>query len=98
KNLGGAFTDAGAALPQDAALKERFLTLADRVGAHYDRFAYHFALNELFESIYQANRYLDDTKPWTLAKAGKTAEVAGSLRNAAEALRIIALLLSPVMP
>jgi methionyl-tRNA synthetase len=65
---------------------------------HYEAFAFHFVMNEIFEAIYQANRYLDDTKPWTLAKNGKQAEVAGSLRNAAEALRIIAILAQPVIP
>jgi methionyl-tRNA synthetase len=98
KNLGGVFTDAVAELPQDGALKERLASLAARVTPHYDAYAFHVALNEIFEGIYQANRYLDDTKPWTLAKQGKTAEVAGSLRNAAEALRILAILLQPVIP
>ncbi len=98
KNLGGVFASEGAVLPQDGALKDRLVSLADRVAPHYEAYAFHLALNEIWEAIYQANRYLDDTKPWTLAKQGKAAEVAGSLKNAAEALRIIAILLQPVIP
>jgi len=98
KNLGGVYEGTPAPLAQDAALKDRLRSLAGRVAPHYDSFAFHFALNEIFEAVYQTNRYLDDTKPWTLAKQGKKAEVAGSLRNSAEALRIIATLISPVMP
>ena len=98
KNLGGVFADAVAPLAQDNALKERLVSLADRVTAHYEAYAFHFALNEIFEAIYQANRYLDDTRPWTLAKQGRSAEVATSLKHAAEALRIIAILAQPVIP
>lgn len=98
KNLAGTFETPRVALPQDTALRDRMVSLADRLAPHYDRFEYHFALALVWEAIRDANRYLDDTRPWTLAKEGKRAELATSLYHAAEALRIIAILASPVIP
>ncbi|MBI2901794.1 MAG: methionine--tRNA ligase [Planctomycetes bacterium] len=98
KNLGGVFEKPPAPLPQDAALREKLLGLADRVAPHYDRFEFHFALAQIWDAVRQANRYLDETRPWTAAKEGRRDAVAASLYNAAEALRIIAVLASPVIP
>lgn len=98
KNFGGVFEKPATSLPQDAALKEAILGLTDKVSAHFDRFEYHFALNQIWDAIRAANRYLDETKPWTAAKEGRKADVAASLYNAGEALRILAILNSPIMP
>ena len=53
---------------------------------------------EVMVAANATNRYFDTMKPWVLAKAGDTASLARVLRNTAEALRIIAGLLYPVMP
>ena len=53
---------------------------------------------EVMVAANATNRYFDTMKPWVLAKAGDTAALARVLRNTAEALRIIAGLLYPVMP
>ena len=58
-------------------------------------------INEAIESILQyvrsVNKYMEDRAPWKLVKEDK--ESAGTvLYTAAEALRISAVLLSPVMP
>ena len=53
---------------------------------------------EVMVAANATNRYFDTMKPWVLAKAGNTAALARVLRNTAEALRIIAGLLYPVMP
>ncbi len=98
KNLGGILERPAVSLPQDASMREFLVSLADRVAPQYDRFEYHFALGKIWEAIRAANRYLDETRPWTLAREGKRDGVAASLYSAAEALRIIALLASPVLP
>ncbi len=98
KNLDGVLESPRASLPQDGALKEKLLALRDRLAPHYERFEYHLALAQLWDAIRQANRYVDETKPWALAKQGKKDELVASLYHAAEALRIIALLASPVLP
>ena len=48
--------------------------------------------------VRKANRYLETTAPWTLAKEGKTERLASVLYTAAETLRVVAQLLLPVMP
>ena len=45
-----------------------------------------------------ANKYIENSKPWTLAKDGRTEELAGVIYNLLEALRISSLCLYPFMP
>ena len=45
-----------------------------------------------------ANRYMEKTAPWTLAKNGETQRLATVLYTAAESLRIASALLLPIMP
>jgi methionyl-tRNA synthetase len=45
-----------------------------------------------------ANATIADTEPWKLAKAGRDAELDAVLWNAAEALRLAAVLLTPFIP
>ncbi|MGE4564022.1 MAG: methionine--tRNA ligase [Victivallaceae bacterium] len=49
-------------------------------------------------AVRAGNRYLEKTAPWTLAKKGETAKLNTVLFTAAEALRKVAVLLTPVMP
>jgi methionyl-tRNA synthetase len=46
----------------------------------------------------QANLYIERTSPWRMMKEGKSVEVAQILYDLAERLRIIAILISPVLP
>ncbi|MDR3091496.1 MAG: methionine--tRNA ligase [Clostridiales bacterium] len=56
------------------------------------------ALTEIWAFIRRANKYVDETRPWVLAKSPeKSARLAGVLYNLAESLRIIAVLVSPFM-
>lgn len=48
--------------------------------------------------VRNANRYMESTAPWTLAKEGKTERLASVLYTAADTLRVVAQLLLPVMP
>ena len=57
------------------------------------------ALDEIMKVISRANKYIDETSPWILAKdESKKARLACVLYNLAEALRICAVFISPVMP
>ena len=57
------------------------------------------ALAEIFKVVSRANKYIDETTPWTLAKdpeqKGRLGEV---LYNLAEVLRFVAVALSPFLP
>jgi len=49
--------------------------------------------------VRRANKYIDETAPWVLAKDDtKQAELATVLYNLSEILRIMAIVIGPVMP
>ena len=52
----------------------------------------------VWELIRAANSYIEDRQPWALHKAGDAAAVAEVLGDCLEALRIVALLASPLIP
>ncbi|KAG5945117.1 hypothetical protein E4U59_006326 [Claviceps monticola] len=59
------------------------------------------ALHELFNLLIETNRYMSETTPWELAREGrsKTRMLLNLvIHSAAEALRIAAILLQPIMP
>jgi len=63
-----------------------------------DTFALESAIAEVFRFTDAANEYIASRQPWTLAKNSDTAALDAVLWNATEAVRLIAVLLSPVMP
>ncbi len=76
--------------------------VADAVARH-DRHMADLALTQgltaVWDVVGRANRYLVEKEPWQLAKdPGKREELASVLYAAAETLRILALLISPIMP
>src|SRR4051794_39896208 len=77
--------------------------LVEDVVRRYDdaveRFALTQALAVVWEIVDEANRYLVDRAPWVLAKdPARRDELAGVLRASAEALRVLAVMISPIMP
>jgi methionyl-tRNA synthetase len=95
---GGVFASKGVPLPPDAALRQTVGGLADRVAPLLDRMEFHAALAEIFKAVTATNGHIEAAAPWKLAKQGKKEEVAGVLYRSAEALRILAILLSPFIP
>jgi methionyl-tRNA synthetase len=64
-----------------------------------DRLALHEGVAAAFSLIDAANLFIADTQPWALAKRDPDGErLTGVLTEAAEAVRIAAVLLLPVMP
>lgn len=61
--------------------------------------ALHFsqALDSVWKLISRANKYIDETTPWTLNKEGKSEELSKVMSNLAESLRLVAILIAPVM-
>ena len=56
------------------------------------------ALAEIWTLIRRANKYVDETQPWILAKdEASKAKLANSLYNLAEAIRIVSILIQPFM-
>ncbi len=96
--LGGVLPSKGAPLPQDGMLREKVAGLADRIAPLMDRMEFHAALAAIWEAVRAANNYIESTAPWSLHKQGRAEEVAGVLYRGAETMRILAVLLSPILP
>ena len=57
------------------------------------------AIKLVWKFIGRANKYIDETMPWKLAKdAAQAQNLANVLYNLAESLRIVSILISPFMP
>jgi methionyl-tRNA synthetase len=68
-----------------------------KIKNHMDNFETHLALSEIWRFINEANKYVNDTKPWELAKTNEK-ELQIVLYNLAEAIRVIAILTEPFIP
>ena len=66
--------------------------------AAIDRLDFATGFGAVWELIRATNSYIEDSEPWKLNKAGDTAATAAVLGDCLEALRVIALLASPVIP
>jgi methionyl-tRNA synthetase len=56
------------------------------------------AFGAVWDLIRAANSYIEERQPWALHKAGDSVAVGEVLGDCLEALRIVALLASPVIP
>ena len=97
-------TDAGKCVPgedgidYDAQLKEIAIGAADKVGKQMDDFKFNLALEEIWIVVRRANKYIDETMPWVLAKnEADKPRLDNVLHNLAEAIRIISVLIHPFM-
>ena len=76
-------------------------TAADVIGKYnkaMEKMEFNIALGEVWKLISRANKYIDETQPWVLAKdPSKVAELNSVMVHLAESLRISAILLQPVM-
>ena len=73
--------------------------LRDKVAAFMDETQLNNALAEIFRVISRANKYIDETAPWVLAKdEANKARLAAVMYNLLEAIRITSTLLSCFMP
>lgn len=84
--------------PGEARLQQLCEALGEQVPGLVEVFAVHQALAQTTEALNAINQYLEQTAPWKRATAGEQDQVATSLYTAAEALRLVSVLLSPVMP
>ena len=99
KYFGGNLAEGGEAAPIDEELK----ALAAEVFAAYeqkmDKFQFSAALNEVFRLLDRANKYIDETTPWILAKTEESKpRLLTVMKNLCECIRISAILLTPFMP
>lgn len=73
--------------------------LPEAYAAQMEAFAFQNALGEIFRVVSRANKYIDETTPWILAKdPAKAPRLAAVLYNLLEAIRVCGVLLKPFMP
>ena len=95
----GALTQGGEAAPIDEELKALAAEVIANYEAQMDKFQFSVALNEVFRLLDRANKYIDETTPWILAKTEETkARLLTVMKNLCECIRISAILLTPMMP
>jgi methionyl-tRNA synthetase len=82
---------------EDLSLKEAALRAIEEYRAEMEGFTFHKALIAVWEVIGRANKYIDTTKPWVLAKSDKE-RLGTVLHTITEAIRIVSVLLWPFMP
>ena len=99
KYFGGTLPENQAAGPEDDTLLEKAKALRARYETDMEAYAFQNALADVFEVIDAANKYIDATAPWVLAKSEESKpRLARVLYNLAETLRICTVLLQPFMP
>ena len=85
--------------PVDEELTKMAADLHIAYEQQMEKYAFQNALAEVFKVSSRANKYIDETVPWLLAKEkGKEARLAAVLYNLLETIRICTVLLQPFIP
>ena len=99
KYFGGTLPAQRKAEPLDDELAAMVEALPAKVTACMDVLQVPNALAEIFRVIQRANKYIDETAPWVLAKdEANLPRLAAVLYNLCEVLRVAAVLLTPFLP
>ena len=85
------------------AVDRDFIALVNETVERYKDAMDHMELNQAIKDVWtligRANKYIDETAPWILAKDPAQAErLQAVMYNLAEALRIVAILIAPFVP
>ncbi len=99
KYFGGTLPNARESADIDAELIAIVEAMPANVTRNMDALLVPQALQEIFKGIQRANKYIDETAPWVLAKdEANLPRLATVLYNLCEVLRYCAILLQPFMP
>jgi methionyl-tRNA synthetase len=89
-------------VPETGRNEEEIVALVRDVVSDYDAavrdFRFNVALEAAWRLVGRMNRYIEERLPWKQAKAGETGELGVTLYSCLEAVRIVAVLVSPAMP
>lgn len=85
------------------AVDKEFIALVNETVAGYSDAMDHMELNQAIKDVWnligRANKYIDETAPWIMAKDPAQEErLQAVMYNLAEALRIVAILIAPFVP
>ncbi|MGN0656474.1 MAG: methionine--tRNA ligase [Ruminiclostridium sp.] len=99
KYFGGTLPEERLAADPDGELIAMAEALKEPVSAYIEEAQLSKALEEIFKVISRANKYIDETAPWILAKdESNKPRLATVIYNLLETIRICSALLSPFMP
>lgn len=99
KYCGGSYPAlSGEAFPLDHPLKGLGIALGEKVIQAYESMAFHQGCGAILELVQAGNKYIDESAPWKLFKAGEQEQVNQVLYSILESVRLAAYLLAPVVP
>lgn len=95
----GKIPQPGEAHEIDKELQSMAVELPSKVNELVEKFEFNNALQEIWKLVNRANKYIDETAPWALAKDPNSRERLNTvLYHMAEVLRIVTVLIGPFMP
>ena len=83
----------------EPALYRRFLDQSEQVAAEFEQRDYHLAIRRIMALADEANRYIDERKPWVLAREDdRQDEVVAVCTQCINLFRVMMTWLAPVIP
>jgi methionyl-tRNA synthetase len=99
QNFGGKVPQVGELTALDCELEDMCESLLAKVRGDVDKLNIPESLTEIFKVVQRANKYIDETAPWLLAKDPAQKDRLGTvLYTLAETIRFVAVLLNPFIP
>ena len=99
KYFGGIIPTPAEEVAPDGELKAAVAAAVKKSAECFDSFHIADGLAEIFSMLRRANKYIDETMPWALAKdESRKARLGTVLYNLLETIRTAAVLLIPIMP
>jgi len=83
---------------QGKVISEKIKSLAKEVGSSVDLYNFSLALESIWNLIGMANKYVEETKPWNLAKENKIEELKSFIRLLVDVIRAAAVEAEPFLP
>ena len=99
KYFNGEIPDGSNGSNHENPLSENLVSVKNQIEQHIGDIQFSLTLEDIWQYIKLANKYVEDSKPWVLAKdKSSKADLAATIYNLNESLRIIAIFILPFMP
>ncbi len=99
KYFQGAVPEAGVLDEQGKNIAKSIKSLPQEAGDLLSsNFNFSLSLERIWNSIAMANKYVEETKPWSLAKENKSAELKAFIRLLVDVIRAVSVQVYPFMP
>ena len=83
----------------DTGLYNEFISASESIASHYEAREYTVAIRDIMELADRANRFVDQHKPWLLARdSARAAEVRAIATQGLNLFRVLMSCLAPVLP